>query len=138
MRANTLRPGLLVSLKTAYRGNVSYDKVDLEATTEVDGAAKSKWETTRTIADPVEFEAAKKAQSEASKIIRRVCTWTAFGFLCPEGDEELLDAAIADAQQVQDTFNATATLGRLHVYVLKGRIAADDVQAVKAINSEVR
>ena len=36
-----------------------------------------------------------------------------------------------------DDFNRTATLSRVSVYAMIGRVAADDVEAVKAINSEV-
>ncbi len=40
--------------------------------------------------------------------------------------------------ELADEFNATARLTRLYVNVIAGRIAPDDVEAVKAINSEVR
>jgi hypothetical protein len=133
LTTNTLRPGLLVSLKTSCRGNVKYDREDL-----VNEHAVSKWETTRTIADPVEYEAAKKAQSKAAQIIRRVCSASAFGLLCPERDKDMLEAAIADARYVIDAFNEKAQLTRVEVFVIAGRIAQDDVEAVKAINSEVR
>jgi hypothetical protein len=137
LATSTLRPGFLVSLKTSCRGNVRYDKIDLDeqrdSTQEI-----TKWETTRTIADRAEYEAAKKAQSKASSIIRSVCTVSAFGLLCPEGNADLLDAAIKRAHSVVDAFNETASLTRVHVYVIAGRIASDDVEAVRAINSEVR
>ena len=138
----TLRPGLLVSLKTALRGNVNYRKVDLDVpadTIYADEALEvTAWETTRIIADRNEYERAKKARSKATSIIRSVCSWTAFGLLCPEADADKLEAAIADARYVVDQFNATARVSRLHVYVIAGKIAADDVEAVRAINSEVR
>lgn len=133
MQLSTLRPGLLVSLKTSCRGNVKYETVDLE-----NSEALSKWETTRTVADVAEFEAAKKARTKARQLITRVCTWSAFGLLCPEADADALDRAISDARKVAEDFNATATVTRLHVYVIAGRIAQDDVEAVRAINSEVR
>lgn len=37
-----------------------------------------------------------------------------------------------------EEFNSVARLTRVSVYVMVGRIAADDVEAVRAINSEVR
>lgn len=139
MSINTLRPGLLVSLKTACRGNVKYDKLDIERehSTE-EGSEVAKWETTRTISDPIEFEAARKAQSRATSIIRSCCTMSAFGLLCPERDADLLDRSISDARKVVDEFNATASLTHVSVYIMTGRIAQDDVEAVRAINSEVR
>ena len=138
INTSTLRPGLLVSLKTSCRGNVSYDKVDLEHRETSTGADKAKWETTRTISDPVEFEAARKAQGKASSIIRGVCTPSAFGLLCPHEDSDLLEKAIREARDIVREFNSTANLTRVNVYVIAGKIAADDVEAVKAINSEIR
>lgn len=137
--SNTLRPGLLVSLKTSCRGNVRYDKVDIETNTRTeDGKAKARWETTRTIADPAEYELARKVQTRATHAIRSVCTLSAFGLLCPEGNADVLENAIRDAQKIVDEFNQQAQLTRVHVYVMTGRIAQDDVEAVRAINSEVR
>lgn len=136
MQTSTLRPGLLVSLKTSTRGNVSYEKLDLDL--ETGTSELKKWETTRTIADVEEFERAKKARSGAVSIIRKVCAWSAFGLLCPESDKDDLETAITEAKQLIEDFNATAEMTRVHVYVMVGRIAADDVEAVKAINSEVR
>lgn len=134
----TLRPGLLVSLKTSVRGNVSYDKRDLQSDTRAaDGAAVAKWETVRTITDPVEHEAAGKARGEASSKIRSVCARSAFGLLCPEADADVLEQAIREARKIADAFNDTAKLSRLSIYVITGRIAADDVEAMRAINSEV-
>lgn len=138
-KANTLRPGLLVSLKTSVAGNVSYDKKPIEVEHIVDtGAQKTRWETERTIIDPVEHEAAKVARSKAAGLIRRVCAVSAFGLLCPEVASPDLDAAVAEARRVVDEFNAGAKLSRISVYVITGRIVPDDVEAVKAINSEVR
>lgn len=130
---STLRPGLLVSLKTSCRGNVKYERYDLDNDT-----AHAKWETTRHIADVAEFERAKKVQSKARSMIVSVCTQSAFGLLCPEADQWKLEDAILKAREAVDAFNATASLSRLHVYVIAGKVASDDVEAVKAINSEVR
>lgn len=137
LATSTLRPGLLVSLKTSCRGNVKYDKLDLDEE-HVGVRAKAKWETTRTIEDLEEYERAKKAQSKARSIISSVCSWSAFGLLCPEADAWKLEDAMLKAREVVDEFNATAQLTRVHVYVIAGKIAQDDVEAVKAINSEVR
>lgn len=136
-RTSTLRPGLLVSLNTSLRGNVSYDKTDLDNAREGD-TATAEWNTKRTIADVNEFEAAKKVVGKACNLIRGVCAKSMFGLLCPEGDSDILDEKIAEAQALVDEFNASAKLTRVHVYCMTGRIAADDVQAVKKISSEVR
>jgi hypothetical protein len=134
---STLRPGLLVSLKSSVRGNVKYNKTPT-ATTRVGDEEVATWSTERTIADPVEHEAAAKARARARSLIASVCANSAFGLLCPEQDQDKLDAAVAAARAVVDAFNATAKLSRLNVYIIAGRIAPDDVEAVKAINSEVR
>lgn len=141
MQTSTLRPGLLVSLKTSTRGNVSYEKTDLEDSRKQGKKGSvdvKRWETARTIADADEFERAKKARSGAVSAIRKVCAWSAFGLLCPESDAEDLETAIKEAREIVDQFNETAEITRVHVYVMVGKIAADDVEAVRAINSEVR
>jgi hypothetical protein len=134
----TLRPGFLVSLKTSVRGNVQYTKRDItkEQLTS-DGRAVAEWETTRVIADPVEFKAAGETRSKARSVVNSVCVASAFGLLCPEKAQEELEAAIREAHRLIDAFNRTAQLTRVSLYVMVGKIAADDVEAVKAINSEV-
>lgn len=139
MQTSTLRPGLLVSLNTSIRGNVSYAKETIEAARKTeDGAQVAKWQTERTIVDPVEHEAAGKARNKARSIITGVCAHSAFGYLCPEANADVLVKAIADARKVADDFNKNAKLTRVHVNIITGRIAPDDVEAVKAINSELR
>lgn len=136
---NTLRPGLLVSLKTSVVGNVKYNKQEIEADhLTTDGARLAKWETERLISDPEEHENATKVRSKALGLVRTVCARSAFGLLCPEADSDTLERAIREARRLADEFNATAKLTRVTVYAIIGRIAPDDVEAVKAINSEVR
>lgn len=139
MQTTTLRPGLLVSVKTALRGNVSYQKLTLEAEhSTADGAEVASWQTERTIANPEEHKAAKEARAKAAYAVRRVCATSAFGLLCPESRAEDLSDAIGEARRIVDAFNLTAQLTNISVYVITGRIAADDVEALRAINSEVR
>ena len=138
IRTSTLRPGLLVSLKSSVAGNVSYTRRDLESEISKDGKAQAKWETERTITDVEEHEKAIKARNKARMTITRICSQSAFGLLCPEPAEAELEAAIAEARQITDAFNAEAKLSRVSLYVITGRIAPDDVEAVRAINSEVR
>lgn len=136
---STLRPGLLVSLKTALVGNITYQKaiIEPEHMTE-DGVQRAKWETVRTITDREEHDKGRKAQAEARSCITKVCTNTAFGLLCPEAEKEVLEKAIIDARIIADDFNADARLSCMTVYILTGRIAPDDVEAVKSINAEIR
>jgi hypothetical protein len=139
MQASTLRPGLLISLKTSIRGNISYEHHDIEREhlTE-DGRQLAKWETERSISDPAEYEVAVKIRSKVRSVISGVCANSAFGLLCPESSTDDLDNAISAARRLAEEFNATAKLTRVRVYVIAGRVASDDLEAVRAINSEVR
>jgi hypothetical protein len=126
-------------LKTSITGNVAYQKHVIEPDHIIEeGAQKAKWETERTITDPAEFEAAKKARGAARYAIASVCANSAFGLLCPEASADKLDAAVAEARRITEAFNAKAKLSQVYVYVIAGRVAPDDVEAVRAINSEVR
>lgn len=135
----TLRPGFLVSLKTTVSGNVEYDKRTIEAAHKTEtGAEQERWETERTVKDPAEFERGKTARSKARTAVTRVCAYSDFGLLCPESAAAELEEGIAAARAIAAEFNAGARYSELRVYVIMGRIAADDVEAVRAINSEVR
>lgn len=138
-KTSTLRPGFLVSLKTSVVGNASYDRRNIENDhlTEA-GTRRMKWETERTIQDPVEHERALEVRQKANYLVRIICARSAFGLLCPENKAPELEKAIAEARLLADEFNSTATLTQVRIYVMTGRIAPDDVEAVKAINSEVR
>jgi hypothetical protein len=138
MQISTLRPGLLVSLKTSVTGNVSYAKRDIETDHDYGGGRRAIWETERTIADPAEHENAIKARGKARTLITKLCAPSTFGLLCPDSRRAELDEAIRDAREVADEFNAGARLTTVAVHVLVGRVSADDVEAVRAINSEVR
>lgn len=139
MKVSTLRPGLLVSLKTSVVGNVTYSKRDLDVRpTTVDGAEVTRWETERVIDDPAEHRAACTARTKARNEIRSVCAASAFGLLCPESSGDKLDAAILAARRIMAEFNSTARQTRVELYVIAGKITPDDVEAVRAINSEVR
>lgn len=139
MRVSVLKPGLLVSLKTSVWGGVSYRRVDLEAAHETqDGAQVARWETTREIPDPAEFEAATAARNKARALVSGVCCASSFGLLCPVEREADLEAAIIEARKLADAHNAGAALSRVEVYVLAGRVAVDDVEAARAVASEVR
>jgi hypothetical protein len=135
----TLRPGLLVSLNTSLKGNVHYQKLDLEGNhVTVNGEERARWETTRVISDPVEHKAATELRGKIRYLITSVCASSAFGLLCPEANADKLTGAIAEARSMADEFNANAALTRMSVNVLYGRIAQDDVEAVKAISEELR
>lgn len=139
LRTSTLRPGLLVSLKTSIQGNVEYRKRDIEAeyTTE-SGEKRAVWETERTVRDPEEHERAIKVRGKARSFITGICSASSFGLLCPEAKQDELDKAIEEARRIISAFNGNATMTRVSLFVIAGRVAPDDVEAVRAINSEIR
>jgi hypothetical protein len=138
IKSTTLRPGFLVSLKTSVRGGVSYQRRVIEsATTNQAGAEHSCWETEKTVIDPAENEAARKVRGGARSLITGACAQSAFGLLCPENNVETLEAAIGEARRLVADFNAAAQLTRIDIYVITGRIAPNDAEAVRAINSEI-
>lgn len=137
--SKTLRPGLLVGLSTSIKGdNVDYTKVVLEEE-HVDefGVLVSSWQTDKTVADAAEFERATKVRSKARSLVTSVCAKSDFGYLCPESREADLETAIKQAQVLCDEFNLTARITEVNFFTITGRIAADDVQAVRAIKSEL-
>ena len=139
LKTSTLRPGILVSLKTSITGNISYESRVIEPEHVTDaGTELAVWETSRTIADRAEMEAAKKARYDACLPIRQVCIQSAFGLLCPEARADELASAVAEAHKAGAAFNAGAKLTRLGVFVLCGRVNPDDMEAIRSINSEVR
>lgn len=139
MKLSVLKPGLLVSLKTSLRGGVNYHRVDIEGEHATDdGGRRAKWETTREIMDRAEYDAAVVARSAARASILAVCCQSSFGLLCPMARESELMAAVDQAQAVAETHNAGASLTRVEIYTLIGRIAQDDAEAARAIGAEVR
>jgi hypothetical protein len=139
LNASTLRPGYLVSLKTSISGNVTYATRTIEQDHVTDeGARQAKWETERTIADAKEHERATEARSKARHAITRICAASAFGLLCPLDKAAELEAAVAEARGIAEAFNATAQFSQLSVFVMSGKVEQNDVEAVRAINSEIR
>lgn len=139
MRVSTLRPGLLVSLSTTIKGNVSYRVTEIEAEHFTgDGTKRARWETDKLILEPAEHEEAVKLRGKARSLVTAVCSASSFGLLCPEASREALDRAVTEAQEIADGFNARASVTRMAVHVIVGKIGEDDAQAVRAINAEVR
>jgi hypothetical protein len=136
---HTLRPGLLVSMQTSIKGNTHYQTQEIEYQHETgDGGLRARWETTKTIADKAEHEEAIKQRTKIRGLILSVCSQSAFGLLCPNNREAELREAIAMARKLTDEFNSTAQVSRMSVNVIFGRIAQDDVEAIRAISGEIR
>lgn len=126
-------PGILVALKTGVNGGVEYRRNTLES----DGDGRvSKWETTRYIDDPDERKAAAELVGQASRLISKLCVRTSFGLLCRTDREAELDAAVAEARRLTTEWNRKARHSFIHVSAIKGRIADNDEEALRAIISE--
>jgi hypothetical protein len=133
----TLRPGILVSLKTSIKGNTTYRTQDLGTETTADGSEVSRWDTERTVRDKDEQERAIKARSLARSAVQCACIPSDFGLLCLQSNADKLDAAVTRAREIASEFNKTATVTRLKVNIVRGIIASDDTEAVRAINEEM-
>lgn len=138
VRIPTLRPSLLVSLSSRIKGNCTYRTNDIERDhIDYDGSRKAKWETERTVSDPAEYEEAVKVRCEARNIVTRVCATSAHGLLCLLDNRQALLDAIDQARDLAASFNSRATMTRVEVTAIVGEIAQSDVQAIRAINSEI-
>lgn len=136
-RNAVIRPGYLVSLKTTLIGNISYHKQVLEREHIVeDGSEQARWETKRVIGNREEHTAGFKAQSDARAKITQVCTNTAFGLFCPSEKVGELQQAIREAKQISNTFNRTARFSRTNVYVIVGKVVAEEFDIVTAMATE--
>jgi hypothetical protein len=139
MEVSTLRPGVLVGLKTSVTGNVSYDKEVIEPEHRIrSGAVRAVVQITSTVTDPDEHVKANQIRLKARMIIVNTCARSTFGLLCPESNLDKLSLAMKEARRVVDGFNQTARLSRVSIYIITGRVAKNDVEAVRAIKSEVR
>lgn len=136
---HTLRPGLLVSMSTSVRGNVSYHAQDRDVMRE-DRTEITDIHTRKTVLDVEEQERAIKTRTKIRGLILSVCVSTAFSntLLCPNYKEAELREAIEEARRLTTEFNDSATTTQIQFYVFTGRIAQDDVETVRAITSEIR
>ncbi len=118
MSTTTLKPGLLVALRTAVSGGVAYKREDIE-----DGEHVAVWKT--------------KVRGSASNLIRGACSVTTFGLLCPNDRETYLKEATAAAKALVTEYNKDAKHTQISLNVFSARIASTDEEAVRAISSEV-
>jgi hypothetical protein len=139
MDKTTLRPGILVVMRTSIVNNVTYEKTIIQSEHLTDeGTEEASWETKRVVKDPAEFELAKRARADAAAPLRRVCVQTSFGMLCPKDLAQDLDAAVKESRAAVDAFNGVAKLTCLKVFILCGVVADNDVEAVRAISNEIQ
>ena len=137
VRVSTIKPGVLVALRTSIRGNVQYEKQNLNEGVLPGGAAVREWETKRTVYDPAEYERAVKVRQKARNTIALACVVSSYGLLCPTENQDALDTAVREARKVVREFNANAKLTSVSLNVFGARIADNDVEAARAIGNEL-
>ena len=138
MTITRMKAGILVSLKTRNRGNVSYWKDQIEyPTLQPGGAIEEEWNTRKRIADPDEQKRAEQIRDKAKDYIRGMCVRTEHGLLCPLEDRDELEERIAEARSWVDEFNATAVRNHVKLGVICAEVLQDDVEATRAIFSEI-
>lgn len=108
--AITLRPSILVVLRTTVTGGVTYDRTDLDTgEAPMPGVSRRRWVTDCTIMDPEEHERAGKVRSAARSLFTRICVDAPLGLMLPLTiTEEGEDADIARAQAQVDVVEAEA------------------------------
>lgn len=133
----SLRPGILVSIKTHQSGNRSYQKREIERAHLVEGGVeRSRWDTTKIVFDPDEAKEASQVANRARYLVTRLCADTAHGPLCPVDRREELVEAIAEARRLVRAFNEGAVYSHVEVNVICGEIVADDLNTARALFSE--
>lgn len=141
MQVSTLRPGLLVSVRTSIKGNCSYAVTELEGEHMLANGmtSQARWETLKTVKDKDEHERASQARSKCRSVISAVCSQSAHhGLLCLQENRDKLEAACQEADRIVREFNSSAEVSALVVSVVVGEIAPDDVRAIRSINNELR
>lgn len=135
MNTQVMRPGILVALKTNVNGGMSYSRNIVESS---EDDKVMKWETTRYMDDPEERKLAGETAGKASRLISKLCVRTTFGLLCPTEREAELDEAVTEMRAVVGAWNETARYSFIHCSAIKGRIADNDEEAIRAIVQEAR
>jgi hypothetical protein len=139
IKTSTMKPGLLVALRTSVTGNARYLKRVLnEGTTDSMGRLHEEWQTEKIVSDPEEYKAANVIRGRACGWVVTACVQTSFGLLCPEGNVDNMERAYSDALHEVNRFNENAKVTRINLNMVTGRIANNDAEAIRAINVEVK
>lgn len=135
MQTHVMVPGILVALKRQVSGGVTYTR-DLVESSEDEKIMR--WEGTRYMDDPEERKKAVEVAGAASRLISRLCVRTSFGMLCPTERESELNQAVVEMRAMVSSWNDKARYSFIHVSAIKGRIADNDEEAIRAILQEAR
>ena len=133
-----LAPGYLVGLSMGVDGGVTYERIELGAALDPNGAEIIRYQTTRITPDPEEFKAATQVRLKARGLVRSACTPTPFGLVCPKDDLPKVEQAIATGKEAVDAFNATAKTCKVRMAYLLGEIAKSESEAVASVRAEIQ
>ncbi len=145
MTTTTIRPGILVVIRNNVNGGVEYRRDEIAADEAAavagqDADEKTKveaWKTIKVTTDADEHARALNIRTLAVRGVAKHCMVTSFGHIAPQANEKELDAAYAESRAMVDEFNRTAKYTTIAFGLLKGRIAANDEEAVRAITGEI-
>lgn len=140
MEIRRILPGVLVSLKTRTRGNVSYTKWDLERPHPTEsGAEVSTWQTRKYVYDPAEAKEASQVANRARYLVSRVCVTTELDhLLCPAERRDELKDAIDEAKELVAEFNARASYTEVDISVVLGEVTDDAVNVAQTIMADTQ
>jgi hypothetical protein len=139
LRVSTIRPGIIVSLKTSISGNVRYYTTDIEREHLLENGqtSEAEWNTRRIVLDKAEHERAVKVRSKCRSLITGVCTMGNF-LMCRQDRRDQLEIAIKEAEAMAREFNASASVTRITCLAGLNEVAPDDARWLAIVNSEVR
>lgn len=132
----SIRPGILVGLRTSVKGGVEYTRLDKGIVEEDDGAVVEKWDTEKKTLDPEEHRLASAARNRARYLIKSTCAQTPFGLIAQ--DEERLEESVRAAKQHIREFNQQAQHSIVQIHVIRARFAADDAEAAESIRAALQ
>lgn len=138
MKAQLLKPGLMIALPSFLKGGVQYQTIHEESDKTSEGLLTEKWETTKTVFDAEEHERAIKVRGAAQYQVRRLCVVTPFCLLCPASAEKELDVGAEIARKLVSDFNETSVYTKISFYVLKAKLLGDDEETAMAIAGQMR
>lgn len=131
-----LKPSILLGVGIHRSGGVHYARKILEEYESGEGEVKE-WNTVKTIDDKKDLEDAERAASKLRRMVGKLCARTSFGYLCPLEKEGDLDDLLAEMRHEAREVTLGLKTCALTVSFIKGRIAANDADAAKALTAEI-
>jgi len=140
MATVTMRPCYLVVIRTEVEGGPKYTHEPISSTEGgEDTPAVKKFLTTAITQDPEEYKRANQVRGKARGIVESECLASnVFGHILPLTKKDALDAAVKEAEERIEYFNAGSKTCHISLHVTTGMIAESDEKATKAMAAEMR